>query len=313
VVLVWWLLRYVDASEVSKTVLAINPLFLVASLLIYLLSVVMRAIRFQRLLKVPAKVMIPITFVHTCLLNLLPGIFGEMSYIYMVRRQGINIGHSAAVLIVCRVFDIAAVFILTLVALFFVRDAPSSFRTLLMIMGAALLLIFLLLVMFVLMRHKIEAFGRRVASILGIAHIRVVQWSLAKMCEVAAAIESIRGARTYSMIIVTSLLVWLFAYVQTYLLMVGFGYDVPFAAVALGTSLYRLVTILPISGLAGFGTTELSWAGAFIVLGISHDIAIVSAFSVHIMQLLSAIIVGLAGVILLRSTKHTPKIGSLQE
>lgn len=311
VALVYWLLRYVDINDVIRTVFAVNPSLLIASFLVYVISVVLRAVRFQRLLHVPARTMMPITFVHTCLLNLLPGIFGEMSYVYLTRRHGVPVGNSTAILVVCRIFDIAAVFVLTLLALLFVKDAPASFSTLLLILGASLLVVFILLVLFVIFRHRLESLGRTVAALFHITHLRVVQWSLAKLCEMADAIEKIKGVRVYTMIVLTSLFVWLFAYLQTYLLMIGMGYDIPFMTIALGTSLYRLTTILPVSGIAGFGTTEATWAGAFIVLGVAHDTAIISAFSIHLLQLVSALVVGIVGFFLLRSLKNTDGTQSL--
>jgi uncharacterized membrane protein YbhN (UPF0104 family) len=67
---------------------------------------------------------------------------------------------------------------------------------------------------------------------------------------------------------------------------------VTFIAAMLGTSIYRIASNLPIYGLGGFGTVELTWSAAFVLLGMSLQAAIVSGFSVHIVTLSYALSLG---------------------
>ena len=85
------------------------------------------------------------------------------------------------------------------------------------------------------------------------------------------------------------------AYAQIYVLLLAMGYTVTFMTAALGTSLFRLASNLPVYGVGGFGTVELTWTVAFVLLGMSKEAAIVSGFSTHIITLGFAVLLGAIG------------------
>jgi hypothetical protein len=61
----------------------------------------------------------------------------------------------------------------------------------------------------------------------------------------------------------------------------------------LGTSIYRIASNLPVYGIGGFGTVEITWSAAFILLGMATQDAVVSGFAVHVIGLAYAMLLGL--------------------
>jgi uncharacterized membrane protein YbhN (UPF0104 family) len=67
---------------------------------------------------------------------------------------------------------------------------------------------------------------------------------------------------------------------------------VGFVAAMLGTSIYRIASNLPVYGIGGFGTVEITWSAAFILLGMATQDAVVSGFAVHVIGLVYALVLG---------------------
>jgi len=295
VALVWALLTQVRIADIASAMASVGPWWLLASFVLYLLSTTLRATRFVLFLKgrIGLGRMLRIVYTHNLANNALPSFLGELSFVYLARdTQKVSTGEATAALIVSRLFDLGAVFGLTALALFFVPNAPSQFRLLLMAFGAALLLIFIAIVLVVVFKHRALGIVDKTLMLLRLRGIRVVDWGFSKLQETIEALESMHGLRTYVLGIGVSLAVWLLAYAQTYVLLVAMGYDISFMTAALGTSLYRIASTLPVYGVLGFGTVELSWAVAFVLLGMQKDAAIVSGFAVHIITLSYAVLLG---------------------
>jgi hypothetical protein len=71
----------------------------------------------------------------------------------------------------------------------------------------------------------------------------------------------------------------------------------------IGSSIALLLILIPIQGIAGFGTTEGALTIAFVVLGFQIDPVILYSFSYHILSLFFSIIFGLLGLIMYRKPK----------
>jgi len=77
--------------------------------------------------------------------------------------------------------------------------------------------------------------------------------------------------------------------------MMGMNFQLSIFIVILGGTFILLTTVLPIQGVAGFGTTETIWTLVFVPLGLSVDQAIVSGFCYHIVIILYFAILGIYG------------------
>ncbi|MEK6822810.1 MAG: lysylphosphatidylglycerol synthase transmembrane domain-containing protein [Nanoarchaeota archaeon] len=294
VVLVWWLLSKVAFADIAKALVSVGPYWLALSFILYILSTTLRAARFLLTIKgITLPAMLRIVFLHNLSNNILPSFLGELSFVYLVKKTGkATVGEATATLLVSRIFDLCAVFGLTAVALLFVSNAPSQFSSLLIGFGMLLLMLFLLLGWVLLFRHRMLGVTDALLSLLRIRHLHIIEYCRAKVHETVDALERVHSLRTYLMLASVSLGVWLLAYAQVYVLLSAMGFGVSFFTAALGTSLYRIASNLPVYGIGGFGTVELTWSAAFVLLGMSSQAAIVSGFSVHIITLSYAVLLG---------------------
>jgi uncharacterized protein (TIRG00374 family) len=242
--------------------------------------------------------MLRIVYLHNLSNQMLPSFIGELSFVYLARDTGkTTVGHATAALVVSRVFDLTAVFGLTLLALLLYPNAPPQFRTLLYIFGAFILVVFVLLLLFVIFQRHMIALVQRILALVRLGNVRVFKWGVAKLDEMANALRSMHGTRNYLICATTSLFVWLLAYCQTYVLLYAMGFKigavaVGFVAAMLGTSIYRIASNLPVYGIGGFGTVEITWSAAFILLGMATQDAVVSGFAVHVIGLVYALVLG---------------------
>jgi uncharacterized membrane protein YbhN (UPF0104 family) len=141
-------------------------------------------------------------------------------------------------------------------------------------------------------------------AVLRLDNVRLFKWLVRKLDEMATALRSMHGPRTYVICAVTSLFVWLLAYCQTYVLLYVMGYKVGFVGAMLGTSIYRIASNLPVYGIGGFGTVELTWSAAFVLMGMSVQNAIVSGFATHIITLSYAVLLGVLATIVYGAAKE---------
>ena len=299
VVLVYFLFKQIDAHSISTAITSVGIWWLLIGFFLYLLSTIVRAARFQLLLrdKIPFKTMLPIVYIQNMANNVLPFFFGELSFLYFCQKtRKTTTGEVTAMLVIARFFDLCAIALLTMVALFFVPET-AKFQSLLQGMGIIVLLIFVFFILLLAYKHKALRLVERIAEALHVRALKVVVWFIAKLREATDALESIHSTRVYTLALLSSLAVWVLAYMQAYVLLVVMGYPITFMGAALGSSLSRLTATLPISGIAGFGTTELTWSAAFVLLGMKTRDAIISGFSIHIISLLFAVVLGIIGVI----------------
>lgn len=311
IALVWWLLTIVSVRDIWAALASVGLWWLLVSFALYILSTTLRAARFMALVPgIGLGRMLRIVYLHNLSNQILPSFIGEFSFVYLCRNTGkCSTGHATAALVVSRVFDLAAVFGLTLVALLLYPNAPPQFRLLLWAFGAFILAVFVLLLVFVIFHNSIDDFLERLLAKMRIGHWRTLRWGLAKLHEMAHGLRSMHGTRNYVICATTSLFVWLLAYCQTYVLLYAMGYmigavPVSFVAAMLGTSIYRIASNLPVYGIGGFGTVEITWSAAFILLGMSVQAAVVSGFAIHIIGLAYAVLLGVMATFLHGAAKE---------
>jgi len=90
---------------------------------------------------------------------------------------------------------------------------------------------------------------------------------------------------------------WLGIFAFYHLLAHSFGLpqELGLASVAFGSSLAVLTNLLPVNSFAGFGTQEGGWLLGFGLLGVARELALSTGLGVHLAQLASTIVLGLAG------------------
>ncbi|NLF24156.1 MAG: flippase-like domain-containing protein [Deltaproteobacteria bacterium] len=138
--------------------------------------------------------------------------------------------------------------------------------------------------------------------------------------ELAAEFMSVKSRGVFIQLFVLSLMVRLGKYASLYVFLYGLlkplGYalaDLPVTTVFLGICAAEFAASLPISGIAGFGAYEGTWATVFSMLGFPAQIAKLTSIAHHLFTQAYGYALGIAALLILmlpvfHSEKRTPTV-----
>ena len=311
-VLLWFLLARIDFSDLA---LAFSRLF-VPALAVYagiaLLGAWLRAWRYKWLLS-PQPIgwgnILLVTFIRNSLIDLLPARLGSLSYIYVLnKRLGFRFETATSSFIVAFVLDfltISPFLILSLLAVG-LGGPPIAAPFLIAAAGAFFLAVGFVYWKIIPIAGWVLLLFRRLLRSFRIEKTCTARIAAAKF---ELTIESLKGIQQKGKavpIFVLSLLNRLAKYVSLYALFYAFlrareySPEPPsFWIFILGLSGAELTSVLPIKGLAGFGTWETAWALTFKLLGFDPGLAVISGIGVHFVTNLFEYSLGLASILIL--------------
>lgn len=266
-------------------------LWIALSLFIYLLTYLLRGLRWRMLtgfsMSLPS--IFHIVCLHTLANNLFPFRSGELTLPYFLKRfHRIETTNSLSSLFSARISDMLALGTILLLAL--VKIGLSN-------RGKALYFI-----LFVLLALSfIPYFTPKLLDL--IANVPLFRRYSGELKETKDRVqEQWRGLQALRLHLI-SLSIWAFKFLSFYLIIQEITCLVHFPLnywkVVLGTSASELTTVLPIHSLGGVGTYEAGWVGAFILMGMERKVAVTTAFLFHLVLLSYSIAVGLPAYLLL--------------
>lgn len=297
--LVWWLLADVGPGQVVATLRAVHVPGLLAGTVTFAAMVVVRVLRYRVLLEEAPGYgpLTLITLVRGMLADLLPARLGSLSYVYLIRvRAGVPLDDALSSFFLAFVLDAVAIAPLLLLALATVGLGISG-GGILAALAAALLAgslagVFLL--------APLLRLGARVVP-------GVASETLRGTAERVDAVRS-RGALlpAFGLSLLARLTKfgahWMF--LQAVLVPLGIPWgQMSFTRAFLGVAGAELSAMLPISGLAAFGTYEAAWTLGFTRLGLTEQQAILSGFATHLLTQLHDYSLGLAALLILMSPR----------
>lgn len=310
--LLWFLLARIDFSDLT---LVFSRLF-VPALAIYaavaLLGAWLRAWRYKWLLS-PQPIgwgnILLVTFIRNSLIDLLPARLGSLSYIYVLnKRLGFGFETATSSFIVAFVLDfltISPFLILSLLAVG-LGGPPISAPFLIAAAAVFFLAVGIIYWKIIPIAGLALALFRRLLRSFRMEKSRRARIATAKF---ELTIESLKGIRQRGKavpIFALSLLIRLAKYVSLYALFYAFlrarEYSPEphsFWIFILGLSGAELTSVLPVKGLAGFGTWETAWALTFNLLGFDSDLAVITGIGVHFVTNLFEYSLGLASILIL--------------
>ena len=285
--LVWLLFRYINLSDIMSAFSRVSVVGVLLGFVFYLLGYMIRAVRFYYQLnkKITLRTLFYIVCIHNAMNSLLPARLGELSYVYLVKKKNIPLGQSAAGLLLTRIFDLVALILLFLLALFMSRSMlPVFFKSLIvpvlgllavLVVGSALVVACTPL----LHRFRLHTSRFRILRVL---------YSL---------IHSFHQEHTRSklaMLFTTSILLWISQFLMIYFIFLGV---LPVSGwyILIGSLFPILSTVLPVQGIAGFGSIEATWALGFVMLGIAKESAIATGFVFHFVIMAYFVVLGIVG------------------
>lgn len=312
------LFNQINLEDVTTILTTINPVYLVIGFIIYLCSYIMRALRFFRLLnkQVHIKCLFPIVCLHNMLINLLPARTGEFSYIYLLKKISKRpAAEGFATLIIARIFDFIIIVVFFISISFFMNEINPELLDVVVFAAAFLFLIISFLFFLLMFGFKFLNLINIFFSFIKIEKYWVIQSINKKSAEIIKYFEDFKSLSTkeHVSIIAISLGIWLLTYALMYSLSIAMNIQLNWIQILFASSFSIFSTILPIQGIAGFGTVEMGWAIGFIAVGLSKEMAISTGFGFHIIILIYNLILGMAGYLYLNKIKKKPILSSFRE
>lgn len=310
IALVAILLSQIEVSDVITTLAGIDPLYLIAGFVLYVCSYFFRASRFKMLIhskKVKLSDLFAIVSVHNMVNSILPARTGELSYIYLAKKtQGIHSSEGITTLITARMFDALAISIIFLFSASVLGSEMHMSKINIWLSGIFILALVVLSFAIILYHgKKAMVLFENLMNRAKIKRFRVITFIVNKGYEVTDSFELIRAKNVFPFVFIVSIAIWCSMYAMIFSLLVGMGIDIDIWMTILGSTLTFVISILPIQGVGEFGTLEGAWTVAFIGLGFTKDVAIVSGFSYHIIRFIYFLILGGYGMYAIRYRKNT--------
>ncbi len=233
-------------------------------------------------IKVPGTTMFLVTIVRNFFSDLLPARIGTLSYVYILTsRLGITLDKALPSFTVAFIFDLIAIVPLLLIATFSVNRQILGQLQLLLPLSLALLIILLIILHFLPNLFRLAARTIKKISFL-------VKFS-DKLEKTSQEIAVIKNSGVYLKTFILSLLVRICKYGGYYFLLLslltrqGYGLrEIGLGRFFLGICGAEFSASLPISGIAGFGAYEGTWAFLFSLLGFPQKLAIITGISHHL-------------------------------
>jgi uncharacterized protein (TIRG00374 family) len=296
IVLIALLLSQIDIRDVIDTLADIEPLYLVIGFGLYVLSYFFRALRFYILLKREAEIkdLFKIVCVHNMINNILPFRTGELSYIYLLKKlHNKKVGEGIATLIVARIFDfiIIALLFFTAVLISF-QGLPSIVNKILWIITIFLISIVALLIILVYFGKKFIVKIKNIFIRFGVINSSILVYLLRKGDETIESFGTIKSKSTFIICAMTSIGVWLSVYLMTQVLLNAMNVQMDIKYVIIASTIPIFSVLLPIQGIAGFGTLESAWTISLMSFGVSKEMSILAGFSLHIISIVYFTVLG---------------------
>lgn len=313
-VLAYYLWTHVDLSKFFQTLSNPEWKWIALGFAIYLTTVLLRATRWYILIypKRPWPMLFGLTTIHTLLNNLFPARTGELAYVYYLKQIGqVSAMQGAATLLIARFYDLLALTVLFCLSLLFVwTDIQISIvRFLIGFFVLMPVLMFILIHLF-----SIKGFQQTISVLKKFFFFK---WEMVQKLVVLAEkliremdVVSKSGKRRYYFLI--SFFIWALKFVSFMFILWGIGFQDLFTLnlIIFGSSFSEITTVLPIHGIAGFGTVEGGWTLGFLLLGIDKEIVIRSGFAFHIILLSFSFVVGAFGYIWFFYFKNKKTLGN---
>jgi len=291
----WFLLTPEIMTSLVRVSAEARPLPILAAIVLSALVQWLRAWRFAVMttgrLALPGAALVRIAFQLNFLNFTLPFRLGELSYPVLMRRHlGYGLLHSAGVLLIARLFDLATVGAILLGMAAWLDLVGGAGRVALVLGALGLgLAPFGLVFAGKALRPSLGRLPR-----IGDAAVRLT-----------AGLDAI-GSRGAGLTAVgLGFALWLVFGLAAILVAQAVVATVSPGAAMLGAAAGNVAFALPINGIAGIGPAQAAWVAATTRVGVPWDDAVISALALHAVVLTNAIVFG--AVATLSGLGHRPR------
>jgi len=303
-IIAWFLLSKIDPRDIPRAVSNIPLQSLVIAFVLYAISVYLKAVRFKIILRtgISLRRLFPMVSLYMFFANILPMRTGELSYVYLLKKQAGTPGtKSFASLIVGGIADATLILIAMFIVGWHLRGAlaegTSYFLSALeqrsrsMGLWAYGLMVAIVLIIGFLIFDRRFLVSRTANRKSKIANLK------SKILEVGRELADISLDARLLGIIVCSILIIAFRFGTQWYLVRSMGIAISIWKLSFALLFGVLFSLVPVHGPAGFGTVEAPWVLALLVLNVPKKDAITSGFGLHIVIIIYCIILGVYGAV----------------
>jgi glycosyltransferase 2 family protein len=297
IVLLYYLLSKIEFSDVINILKNSSVPLLMLGFLLYFVSLCVRALRFKILLnssnKMKMHLLFPITLFYNFANTVVPMRLGEFSYVYLLKKtKRIPAAIGLSTLIISRMFDFISIIFALFLAVFLAKKIPAGLLPFMPAVLLFLLGLILLTVLFIFWQEPIiyifnrthDFFIRKQASFIK-----------RKFLEFVDAFRKMQSKKTLALSLALSLIINFLIMEYGIILAKGMGFSYSVNVMIAVMCLSLLSSVIPISGINGFGTTETVWGIIMVAFGYTLNEGVILSLSLHIIQTVFMLFLGFIG------------------
>lgn len=299
-VLIYFLFRGIDYGKLWEASSQANLYYWIPALLIQYLLMLIRALRWQYLMRSIKGIGVWSLFSATTIgfmaNNLLPARMGEFVRAYVIgNKEEVSITSSFATIIVERIFDMITVLLLAM-AVFLLFDLPGGVSEIKDMVKRGAYGLMVVIMVAVLFLYFLVGYREKCLSVIrGILRPfpeRLQEQSALFLGSLASGLEIVKGGRPLFMVSLYSILTWLVSALPIYIITASFGFWLPFSSALLILILLAFAVSVPSSpGYVGpFHYAVYLGLGFY---GIGKEEAIGMAIVMHLSQFVPLVVLGL--------------------
>lgn len=269
VLIAFFFFRDISLSDIKDNFLKIPPLILLAFILLSLLGTLLRALKYHILLsrKLAFSDIFLITLVRNFSVDLLPARTAALIfYSYLTKKKGISVEEGASSFVVSVFYDGLALSFMLAGLLFFLKTEMNKAA-----IYAGMLLVFILSMGMIFLGDKVI---KMILAFKPLSRLKKIENTLKNIHEYLTAHR--RNSERLA-VFALSFVIRLIKYIFIFILFegvagVGFGMKI-FSIFSFSLAITEMSSLLPIQGLAGFGTWELAFAVSFGAMFDAYEIS----------------------------------------
>lgn len=295
VVLFLYLFNWKNLVEIKKSIFDIKFIYFACYAIFSLSNVFFRSLRYRMLIK-PLKIkvssMFGLTLVRNLFVDMFPAKIGSLSYVALLnQRYRISMDICFASFFYAVLFDVLSLPPYLLLSAFGVTGVSHQIPWQYLLIGGLLMILIVACIIGCLDKiiHYAVMFIRKCTASLKFQKNKYFMIAIGKLDEVEMAVVKVKQLKIMRNLFGISLLIRLFKYSALYCLFAAVSKDIAgifsvkkFSQMIFGITSADFTAILPVQGLAGFGTWETGWSFAFMMFGMPKSNAATIGFLVHL-------------------------------
>ncbi len=296
-----------DPKAFIENIFNLNPYYLGLAFIFYTIVAIARSLRIQAVYpeeKYPLGKLVAVSNLHTFISNVFPSRLGEFSFIYLMRKVfGQHAGRNTIALIFVRIMDtftVASFFIVSAGIVGFTHagiDHLWVFFMLVVLLGLASFYLDILVNIGVSLVKAIIS----LVKLEGVSPVR----KLLDFLDALLGFKMLRSKGVYGRTMFLSFVVWTFLMLANKAMTMAMGLDLTFPVLFFASTGAVLTSLIPVTTFAAVGTYELGWIGAFALIGMGREEAIITGLTIHTINFVfSAILGGLGFLVINKSTRQ---------